>query len=73
MIDTVVPRPAARHTHRMNALAGIAHHFVPFCLRTHVVDRLKQPGRATLALSRLLLTLPLCTLWYTLVWCLLAR
>jgi len=41
---------------------------------THLVaDRLKQPGRDTLALSRLLMALPLYALWYALAWWCLAR
>jgi len=55
------------------ALAGTVHHLVPFALTRSIVALVKYPGRATLALNRLLIGLPIYGLWYAFVWWLLAR
>jgi 1-acyl-sn-glycerol-3-phosphate acyltransferase len=55
------------------ALAGLLHHLVPFVL-TRLAGRLvRQPVRATIALSRLGPGLVIYTAWYALVWWWLSR
>lgn len=54
------------------ALAGALHHFVPFTITRGIVNRVKHPGRATIAQNRLMIGLPLYGIWYALVWGLLA-
>ena len=54
------------------ALAGTIHHFVPFAITRGLVQLVKNPGRATLALSRFAIGLPLYALWYAFVWWLIA-
>jgi glycerol-3-phosphate O-acyltransferase / dihydroxyacetone phosphate acyltransferase len=54
------------------ALAGTLHHLVPFVLTRAVVRLIKHPGRATIALNRMLIGLPVYGLWYAAVWWLLA-
>ena len=54
------------------ALAGTIHHLVPFAITRGLVQRVKDPGRATLALSRFALSVPLYALWYAFVWWVLA-
>lgn len=54
------------------AIAGTLHHLVPFALTRTVVRLIKYPGRATIALNRLLIGLPVYALWYAFVWWLLA-
>jgi 1-acyl-sn-glycerol-3-phosphate acyltransferase len=54
------------------AFAGTLHHLVPFALTRGIVALVKHPGRATLALNRLLIGLPVYGLWYAAVWLLLA-
>lgn len=49
-------------------LAGTLHHLLPFWL-TRLLARLVQaPGRSTIALSRLLLGLPIYGAWYAFTW-----
>ena len=55
------------------ALAGTLHHLVPFVITRGIVQLVKHPGRATLALNRLMFGLPVYGLWYAFVWWLLAR
>ena len=55
------------------ALAGTLHHLVPFAITRGIVQLVKHPGRATLALNRLLFGLPVYALWYGFVWWLLAK
>lgn len=50
------------------ALAGTIHHLVPFAVTRLIVNLIKHPGRATIAMNRLLLGLPIYGLWYALVW-----
>ncbi len=50
------------------ALVGIVHHALPSGLVYLLANRLKQPGRDTLALCRILLALPLFTFWNVAVW-----
>jgi len=54
------------------ALVGTIHHLVPFAITRGLVQLVKNPGRATLALSRFAIGLPLYALWYAFVWWLLA-
>lgn len=54
------------------AIAGTLHHLVPFAATRAIVRCVKLPGRATVALNRLLIGLPVYALWYALVWWLLA-
>jgi 1-acyl-sn-glycerol-3-phosphate acyltransferase len=54
------------------ALAGTVHHAVPFWVTRGIVRLIKHPGRATIAMNRLLLGLPIYGAWYVLVWWLLA-
>jgi glycerol-3-phosphate O-acyltransferase / dihydroxyacetone phosphate acyltransferase len=49
-------------------LAGTVHHLVPFVLVRAVSSRFQQPGRMTIALTRLLFGLPVYAAWYMLVW-----
>lgn len=56
----------------MPAIAGTVHHLVPFAVTRGIVNLIKHPGRATLAMNRLLLGLPIYAVWYALVWWLLA-
>lgn len=55
------------------ALAGTLHHLVPFVITRGIVQLVKHPGRATLALNRLLFGLPVYGLWYAFVWWMLAK
>ena len=55
------------------ALAGTLHHLVPFAITRGIVQLVKHPGRATLALNRLMFGLPVYVLWYAFVWWLLAK
>lgn len=55
------------------AFAGMVHHLVPFAVTRGLVNLVKHPGRATVAMNRLLLGVPLYGLWYAFVWGLLAR
>ncbi|MSU63935.1 MAG: hypothetical protein EXS31_16335 [Pedosphaera sp.] len=50
------------------ALAGTMHHVIPFEIIRLLANRLRQPGRDTLALYQLLIALPVYALWYVLVW-----
>jgi 1-acyl-sn-glycerol-3-phosphate acyltransferase len=54
------------------ALAGTLHHLVPFAITRGLVQLVKHPGRATLALNRLMIGLPVYGFWYAAVWWLLA-
>lgn len=49
-------------------LAGAGHHLVPFLATRGLVRLVKHPGRATIALNRLLVGVPIYGLWYALVW-----
>jgi 1-acyl-sn-glycerol-3-phosphate acyltransferase len=49
-------------------VAGTLHHLVPFVLVRAVSSRFQQPGRMTIALTRLLFGLPMYAAWYGLVW-----
>ncbi len=49
-------------------LAGLIHHAAPFALTRLLVRWSRHPGRATVALNRLLWSLPIYTVWYALVW-----
>ena len=54
------------------AIAGTLHHFVPFAITRGIVQLVKHPGRATLALNRLMIGLPVYAFWYGIAWWLLA-
>jgi 1-acyl-sn-glycerol-3-phosphate acyltransferase len=49
-------------------VAGTVHHLVPFITVRVVSSRFQQPGRMTIALTRLLFGLPVYAGWYALVW-----
>jgi hypothetical protein len=49
------------------ALAGVIHHLVPFAITRGIVQLVEHPGRATLAINRLMIGLPVYTLWYAFV------
>ena len=55
------------------ATAGTLHHLVPFAITRGIVQLAKYPGRATLALNRLMIGVPIYGIWYAFVWWLLAR
>ena len=55
------------------ALVGMVHHLVPFAITRGIVLLVKHPGRATLALNRLMFGLPVYGIWYGFVWWLLAK
>ena len=55
------------------AMAGSLHHLVPFAITRGIVQLVKHPGRATLALNRLTIGLPLYACWYAFVWWWLAK
>ena len=54
------------------AIAGTLHHLAPFAVTRGIVRLVKLPGRATVALNRLLIGLPIYALWYAAVFWLLA-
>ena len=55
------------------ALAGTIHHLVPFAITRGLVQLVKNPGRATLALSRFVISVPVYAVWYAFVWWWLTR
>ncbi|MEK7708039.1 MAG: hypothetical protein AAB380_08605, partial [Verrucomicrobiota bacterium] len=55
------------------ALAGTIHHLVPFAITRGLAQLVKHPGRATLALNRLMFGLPIYAFWYAFVWWLLVH
>ena len=55
------------------AVAGTLHHVVPFAITRGLVLVAKHPGRATVALNRLMIGVPIYGIWYAVVWWLLAR
>lgn len=55
------------------ALVGMVHHLVPFAITRGIVRLVKQPGRATVALNRLMFGLPVYGLWYGFAWWLIAK
>ena len=55
------------------AISGTLHHLVPFAVTRALVQLAKYPGRATLALNRLMIGVPIYGIWYAFVWWLLAR
>jgi hypothetical protein len=50
------------------ALPGLGHHLVPYGVVRLLAGRIAGPGRMVVALSRLLLSLPIYAGWYALVW-----
>lgn len=54
------------------AIAGTAHHLIPFAINRGFVQLAKHPGRATLALNRMMFGLPVYAVWYAFIWWLLA-
>lgn len=54
------------------ALVGTLHHLVPFAMTRGLVQLVKHPGRATVALNRLIVGPPVYGLWYGFIWWLLA-
>ncbi len=55
------------------AMAGMLHHLVPFAVTRGIVQLVKHPGRATLAMNRLMIGLPVYAAWYGVVWWCLAK
>lgn len=55
------------------AIAGTVHHIVPFLITRGLVRLVKHPGRATVALNRLMIGVPIYAIWYGVVWWLLAK
>jgi 1-acyl-sn-glycerol-3-phosphate acyltransferase len=50
------------------ALPGLLHHLLPYGAVRLLAGRLAGPGRMVVALSRLLLSLPIYAAWYAFVW-----
>ena len=50
------------------AVVGTLHHLLPFVLTRLIASRVQAPGRSTVALSRLLIGLPIYAAWYGFVW-----
>ena len=55
------------------SIPGTVHHITPFAVTRWFAGFLQAPGRSTIALSRLLIGLPVYALWYFIVWKTLAR
>jgi len=50
------------------AICGLLHHLIPFLVVRLLTPRLQAPGRATIALTRLCLSVPIYAVWYAAVW-----
>jgi glycerol-3-phosphate O-acyltransferase / dihydroxyacetone phosphate acyltransferase len=53
-------------------IPGTLHHLLPFGVTRWLAGMLQAPGRSTIALSRLLIGIPVYAIWYFLVWKILA-
>ena len=50
------------------ALPGTVHHLIPFIITRVLARQVQAPGRSTIALSRLLVGIPIYAMWYFAAW-----
>ena len=55
------------------SIPGTLHHLLPFAVTRWLASMIQAPGKSTIALSRLLIGLPLYAFWYFIVWRILAQ